>query len=413
MIEMKFFKIILSAVLMLTIFSGVTFAAKEVSKMKVVVAIDSFKGSLSSIDAGEITASAIRDVDKNIDVKIFPLADGGEGTVDALTRGLNGKIISAEVTGPLGEKIKSRYGIIPEKNIAVIEMADAAGITLVPAEKRNPLNTTTYGLGELILQAANNGCREFIIGIGGSATNDCGLGMLTALGIKFLRTDGLTVGIYGGDLKDVSTVDVSNLNPILRECKFRIACDVTNPLYGEKGCSAVYGPQKGATPEIVREMDGWIKNFATTIESQLGLKGAEMPGAGAAGGLGYAFNTFLNGKLEPGIDLVLDAVNIESELATADFVITGEGRLDFQTAMGKAPIGVAKLAKKINPNVKVIAVCGAATPEAVEVNQHGIDAYFPILHAVTTLDDALNTETAKLNLYQTVTQIFRLIKSII
>ena len=377
--------------------------------MKVLIAIDSFKGSLSSIEAGKITAAAIRDVDKNIDVKIFPLADGGEGTVDALTSGLNGQIIFTEVTGPLGNKIKSRYGII--KNTAVIEMADAAGITLVPAEKRNPLNTTTYGLGELIFKAIDDGCREFIIGIGGSATNDCGLGMLTALGVKFFDANGNDVGIFGRDLKNVSSVDMKNLLPILRECKFRIACDVNNPLYGENGCSYVYAPQKGATPEIVREMDSWIKNFAATIENQLGLIGAEMPGAGAAGGLGYAFKTFLNGKLEPGIDLVLDAVNIESELATADFVVTGEGRLDFQTAMGKAPIGVAKLAKKNNPAVKVIAVCGSATPEAVEVNLRGIDAYFPILHTVTTLDDALKFETAKLNLYQTVTQIFRLVNS--
>ena len=375
--------------------------------MKVLIAIDSFKGSLSSIEAGKITAAAIRDVDKNIDVKIFPLADGGEGTVDALTCGLGGKIIFTEVTGPLGNKIKSRYGII--KNTAVIEMADAAGIMLVPAEKRNPLNTTTYGLGELILQAIDDGCREFIIGIGGSATNDCGLGMLTALGIKFFDANGNDVGIFGRDLKNVSSVDMKNLLPILRECKFRIACDVNNPLYGKNGCSYVYAPQKGATPEIVREMDSWIKNFAATIENQLGLTGAEMPGAGAAGGLGYAFKTFLNGKLEPGIDLVLDAVNIESELATADFVVTGEGRLDFQTAMGKAPIGVAKLAKKNNPAVKVIAVCGSATLEAVEVNLRGIDAYFPILHTVTTLDDALKFENAKLNLYQTVTQIFRLV----
>ena len=377
--------------------------------MKIVIAIDSFKGSMSSIDAGEISASAIRDVDKNADVKIFPLADGGEGTVDALTKGLGGRIISTEVTGPLGDKIQSRYGFIPSTKTAVIEMADAAGITLVPAEKRNPMHTTTYGLGELILQAADNGCREFIIGIGGSATNDCGLGMLTALGVKFFNAQGNTVGIYGGDLKDIATVDISNLNPILRECKFRIACDVTNPLCGEKGCSAVYGPQKGATPEIVRDMDGYIKNFAATVERQLKLIGAEMPGAGAAGGLGYAFHTFLNGKLEPGIDLVLDAVKIADALKTADFVITGEGRLDFQTAMGKAPIGVAKLAKKINPAVKVIAVCGAATPVAVEVNANGIDAYFPILHAVTSLDEAMKFETAKLNLYQTVTQIFRLI----
>lgn len=377
--------------------------------MKVVVAIDSFKGSLSSIDAGKITASAIRDVDKNIAVKIFPLADGGEGTVDALTRGLEGKIISTEVTGPLGEKISSRYGIISAKKIAVIEMADTAGITLVPAEKRNPLNTTTYGLGELILQAANGGCREFIIGIGGSATNDCGLGMLTALGVNFFDAEGNAVGIFGGDLKNISRVDMKNISPILRECKFRIACDVTNPLYGEKGCSAVYAPQKGATPEIVDAMDAWIKNFSSTVEKQLGLTGAEISGAGAAGGLGYAFHTFLNGKLEPGINLVLDAVKIEDALKTADVVITGEGRLDFQTAMGKAPVGVAKLAKKNNPNVTVIAICGAATPEAVEVNQHGIDAYFSILNSPMTVDEAMKSSTAEFNLYQTVTQIFRLL----
>ena len=378
--------------------------------MKVVIAIDSFKGSLSSIDAGKITATAINDLDKNIDVKIFPLADGGEGTVDALTSGLDGKIISAEVTGPLGNKIQSRYGIIPATNTAVIEMADAAGIMLVPADKRNPLYTTTYGLGELILNAAESGCREFIIGIGGSATNDCGLGMLTALGVKFLKADGSTCGIFGGDLKDVASVDVENISPILRECKFKIACDVTNPLFGKNGCSAVYGPQKGATPEIVAAMDDYIKNFSLTVEKQLGLTGAETPGAGAAGGLGYAFHAFLNGKLEPGINLVLDAVKISDALKTADVVITGEGRLDFQTAMGKAPIGVAKLAKKNNPAVIVIAICGAATPEAVEVNKNGIDAYFPIIHSPMTVEEAMQPSTAQKNLYQTITQIFRLIQ---
>ena len=323
---------------------------------------------------------------------------------------VDGKIISAEVTGPLGNKIQSRYGIIPATNTAVIEMADAAGIMLVPADKRNPLYTTTYGLGELILNAAESGCREFIIGIGGSATNDCGLGMLTALGVKFLKADGSTCGIFGGDLKDVASVDVENISPILRECKFKIACDVTNPLFGKNGCSAVYGPQKGATPEIVAAMDDYIKNFSLTVEKQLGLTGAETPGAGAAGGLGYAFHAFLNGKLEPGINLVLDAVKISDALKTADVVITGEGRLDFQTAMGKAPIGVAKLAKKNNPAVIVIAICGAATPEAVEVNKNGIDAYFPIIHSPMTVEEAMQPSTAQKNLYQTITQIFRLIQ---
>ena len=203
---------------------------------------------------------------------------------------------------------------------------------------------------------------------------------------------------------------MKNLNSILRGCKFRIACDVTNPLYGENGCSAVYAPQKGATSEIVKAMDGWIKNFSSTVERQLGLMGAEISGAGAAGGLGYAFHAFLNVKLEPGIDLVLDAVKIEDALKNADVVITGEGRLDFQTAMGKAPIGVAKLAKKNNSNVTVIAICGAATPEAVEVNSHGVDAYFSILNSPMTVDEAMEASTAELNLRQTVTQIFRLLR---
>ncbi len=378
--------------------------------MNVIIAIDSFKGSLTSWDAGNITADAVREVFSDADIKIFPLADGGEGTVDALISGLGGEIVSTKVTGPLGEKISSRYGIIKTSKTAIIEMADAAGITLVPKNKLNPLNTTTYGLGELILQAAESGCREFIIGIGGSATNDCGLGMLTALGAKFFKSDGTPAGIFGGDLKDIASIDLKNISPAIKDCRFRIACDVTNPLCGEKGCSAVYGPQKGATPDIVTAMDGYIKNFAALAENQLHLSGAEIPGAGAAGGLGYAFHTFLHGTLESGINLILDAINIKKFLPAADFVVTGEGCLDFQTAMGKTPVGVAKLAKNFNPNVKVIAVCGCATRDAVEVNQNGIDAYFPILHMPSTVDEAMALENAKTNLFQTVAQIFRLLR---
>ncbi|MBR1396674.1 MAG: glycerate kinase [Selenomonadaceae bacterium] len=381
--------------------------------MKVVIAIDSFKGSLSSSENANITASAIQNVmDGKADIKIFPLADGGEGTVDALTSGLNGKIVKTEVTGPLGTKITSRYGLIESSKTAVIEMADAAGLNLVPVHLRNPLNTTTYGLGELILEAANTGCRNFIIGIGGSSTNDCGIGMLAALGVKFNDKDGNPVPISGAGLKDIQTIDNSTLIPIIRECKFRIACDVKNPLYGSNGCSAIYGPQKGATPEIVDLMDTWIHSFADKIKKQLGLSGAEVEGAGAAGGLGYAFKTFLNASLEPGIDLILDAINIKSELISADIVITGEGCLDSQTVMGKAPIGVARFAKKCNPAVKVIAVCGGAAKDAAAVNEHGIDAYFPIIHMPMSVSEAMDYEVAKTNLYQTVTQIFRLISII-
>ena len=379
--------------------------------MKIVIAIDSFKGSLTSMEAGKITAAAIKEVMKNqADVEIYPLADGGEGTVEALTAGLGGEIVQVEVTGPLGYKISSQYGLIKSTNTAVIEMADAAGLNLVPKDKRNPLYTTTYGLGELILHAAYNGCREFIIGIGGSATNDCGLGMLTALGVKFLNTNGESVGIRGSDLKDVAVIDISKMTPILKACHFKIACDVKNPLYGPQGCSFIYGPQKGATSDIVKSMDKWIKAFADKIEAQLGLKGAEIEGAGAAGGLGYAFHTFLNASLEPGIDLILNAINIKKSLKKADIVITGEGCLDAQTIMGKAPIGIAHLAKKCNPYIKVVAVCGGATVEAVVVNEHDIDAYFPVIHLPMNVDEAIKPDIAKMNLYQTVTQIFRLLK---
>ncbi|MGN1050463.1 MAG: glycerate kinase [Selenomonadaceae bacterium] len=377
--------------------------------MKAVIAIDSFKGSLSSSEAGEAASRAIRYVFPEADIVQFPLADGGEGTVDALTEGLAGRIITTEVTGPLGKREASRYGIISDGRIAVIEMADAAGLTMVPMELRNPLNTTTYGLGELIVQAMDNGCREFIIGIGGSATNDAGLGMLSALGAGFFQADGQRAGITGGSVKDVVRIDLSELDSRIRECTFHIACDVNNPLCGDRGCSAIYGPQKGATPDIVREMDEAIAKFAGLARRQYGITGAELPGAGAAGGLGYAFHGFLGGSLEPGAKLVLNVLGIEDELKNADILITGEGRMDSQTAMGKAPAGVAQLAKTVNPSIKTIAVCGCAAPDAEVVNQAGIDAYFPILHQVMSLDGAMDKAVADRNLYQTLVQVMRLL----
>ena len=376
--------------------------------MKAVIAIDSFKGSLSSSEAGEAASRAIRYVFPEADIVQFPLADGGEGTVDALTEGLAGRIITTEVTGPLGKREASRYGIISDGRIAVIEMADAAGLTMVPMELRNPLNTTTYGLGELIVQAMDNGCREFIIGIGGSATNDAGIGMLSALGAGFFQADGQRAGITGGSVKDVVRIDLTELDSRIRECTFHIACDVNNPLCGDSGCSAVYGPQKGATPDIVREMDEAIAKFAGLARRQYGITGAELPGAGAAGGLGYAFHGFLGGSLEPGAKLVLNVLGIEDELKNADILITGEGRMDSQTAMGKAPAGVAQLAKTVNPSIKTIAVCGCAAPDADVVNKAGIDAYFPILHQVMSLDEAMDKAVADRNLYQTLVQVMRL-----
>ena len=379
--------------------------------MNIVIAIDSFKGSLSSIEAGNITAAAIHDIMPDANTQVFPLADGGEGTVDALTAGFGGSIVETAVTGPLGNKIMSRYGFIAASHTAVIEMADAAGITLIPQEQLNPLYTTTYGLGELILHAAENGCRRFIIGIGGSATNDCGIGMLAALGVRFTQADGSEAGIFGRSLADIAVIDNSALNPVIKECSFRIACDVTNPLYGPNGCSVVFGPQKGATPEIVKLMDTAIHDLADKIQAQLGIGDASAPGTGAAGGLGYAFQTFLPARLEPGISLVLDAIHLDAALETADIVITGEGRIDLQTAMGKAPVGVAALAKKIDPTVRTLAFCGCATEDAGAVNDNGIDAYFPILHEVVSLDEALRPENAERNLRQTVQQVFRLLRS--
>ena len=234
--------------------------------MKIIVAIDSLKGSLTSLEAGNVVRDGILSALPKADVKIFPLADGGEGTCFAITKALGGELKSVEVTNPLGKKIFAEFGEVLDKKLAVIEMANASGLPLVPENLRNPLNTTTYGVGELIRLAIEDGCRDFVIGIGGSATNDCGLGMLTALGFDF------NAGIFGRDLEKISAVDDSNVLPALRECKFRIACDVTNPLAGANGCSAVYGPQKGATPEIVRTMDGWIKNFSELAATALKLE---------------------------------------------------------------------------------------------------------------------------------------------
>lgn len=377
--------------------------------MNIVIAIDSFKGSISSIDAGNTVKDAILSSYPKDSVKVFPLADGGEGTVDALTQGLGGNIVPVTVTGPLGEPAASRYGYLPDSQTAVIEMADAAGLGMVSTAKRNPLYTTTYGLGELIVSAMEQGCRHFIIGIGGSATNDAGLGMLTALGYRFCLSDGTPSGICGKDLHGISAIDASHCHPLLKECKFEIACDVVNPLCGEQGCSAIYGPQKGATPEIIAKMDKDIAAFALLAKNTLGIQGAKLPGAGAAGGLGFAFHTFLHGTLVPGIELVLKSIGIEQALQQADVLITGEGRMDRQTAMGKAPIGIAQLAKRCRPECLAIGVCGCATHDAESVNEHGIDAYFPILHAAMSVEEAMNCAVTKQNLTQTIQQIMNLL----
>ena len=374
--------------------------------MKVLIAIDSLKGSLSSLEAAYAIQEGIHNADPNIDVYIRPLADGGEGTAQALTQGMHGHMETVTVTGPLGDPVKADYGIIGDT--AVIEMAAAAGITLVPASRRNPLYTTTYGVGELILDAMKKGCRHFIIGIGGSATNDCGVGMLQALGFVFSDHNGTPVSFGADGVKDITAIDNSHISPLLSRCDFRIACDVTNPLCGENGCSSVYGPQKGADPAMISQMDAWLSAFADLTQKIHNKKADKnMPGAGAAGGLGFAFSAYLGGRLQSGISIVLEETHMETAIQDADLIITGEGRLDGQTVMGKAPVGIASLAKKYNK--KVIAFCGCAADDAMLCNTYGIDAYFPILQKPVSLEEAMDPAVAGQNLKKTAEQVFRLL----
>lgn len=375
--------------------------------MNIVVAIDSFKGCLSSIEAGEAIREGILKAIGNANVQVRPLADGGEGTVEALVLGMQGRIEKVNVTGPLGELAEAKYGIISESKMAIIEMSAAAGITLVEEKKRNPLNTTTYGVGELIKDAIEKGCRYFIVGIGGSATNDGGIGMLQALGYEFLDKSGDQVPFGAKGLSLIEKISDENVLPQLKECIFKVACDVTNPLCGELGCSAVFGPQKGASPDMIWDMDIWLSDYAKLTQAKYPNANMNQAGTGAAGGLGFAFLSYMNATLESGVKIVLEETKLESYIKDADIVVTGEGRLDGQTIMGKAPIGVAQMAKKYGK--KVIAFSGCVTDDAVLCNEHGIDAFFPILRTVTTLEEAMKPDVARKNLVATVEQVFRLL----
>ena len=376
--------------------------------MKIVVAIDSLKGSLSSLEAGEAMKDGILKAMADAEVWVSPLADGGEGTVEALTLGMQGRLETISVTGPLGKLVEASYGSVREKHLAVLEMSAAAGITLVEEKDRNPLYTTTYGVGEMIKDAIQKGCRDFIVGIGGSATNDGGSGMLQALGFGLSDKNGSPIAFGAKGLKDIARITDENILPELRECSFRIACDVTNPLCGEQGCSAVYGPQKGATQEMITEMDGWLAHFAEVAQETFENADANQPGTGAAGGLGFAFLSFLNASLQSGITIVLEETRLEEYIRQADLVVTGEGRLDSQTVMGKAPAGVAALAQKHGK--KVIAFSGCVTEDAAVCNEHGIGAFFPILRTVVPLAEAMSAEVARRNMTATAEQVFRLIK---
>ncbi|MFP7254683.1 glycerate kinase [Terribacillus goriensis] len=378
--------------------------------MKVLIAIDSFKGSISSRKGSEAIAAGIKDVYPESEILLMPLADGGEGTVETLVQVTNGTLIVKEVLGPYRNKVQATYGTLDDGKTAVIEVAEACGLPLVPNDRRNPLFTTTYGVGELIKDAMDRGCREFVIGLGGSATNDAGMGMLQALGYRFLNEKEKETGLGGKELKEVYRIDSSNADSRLKECSFKVACDVDNPLYGSEGASHVFGPQKGATSEMIQQLDEGLKQFSSAAYKVLGENINDIPGAGAAGGLGAAFGGFLNGELQSGIDLVLEIIEMEKQIQGADFVITGEGKLDAQTSRGKAPLGVARLGKRYN--IPVIALAGSVTEKTGILNGNGITSYFSIVNTPMSLEEAMNTEVAYNNLKLTANQLFRLIKAV-
>lgn len=375
--------------------------------MRIVVAMDSFKGSLTSLQAGHAVREAALRHDEQNEVIVCPLADGGEGTVDALISGLGGVRIERTVTGPRFAPVTAQYCILEDSRTAVIEMAAAAGLPLLPPELRDPMETTTLGVGELIRDAIGHGCRRFLIGLGGSATNDGGIGMLSALGFTFTDRSGAPITPTAKGLEHLHAISAENALPELRECTFRVACDVSNPLCGKNGCSTVFGPQKGGTLETIEKMDRWLCRYAQLTHRLFPAADMTRAGAGAAGGLGFAFLAFTHAELESGVKILLDETHLEEYVRTADLVVTGEGRLDAQTVMGKAPIGVAELAKKYGK--RVIAFSGCATQDAEQCNEHGIDAFFPILRGVSTLEEALQSQNAYRNLEATAYQVFRLL----
>jgi len=356
--------------------------------MKILVAPDSYKGSLSSKQVCQaIEEGLLKACEGVFEVVKVPIADGGEGTVDAFLSALGGELIELTVTGPLGKPVHSFYGILPD-GTAVIEMAAASGLSLIPAHQRNPLVTTTYGTGQLIMNALDHGCSRFIVGIGGSATNDAGVGMLQALGIKFLDDAGKEVPWGGGNLDKVATIDLKGMDSRLKNAQFIVACDVDNPLCGEKGASAVYGPQKGATPDMVKLLDRNLSHLADVVASVLGEDHRNDPGAGAAGGLGFAFKAFLDAQMRPGIDVVMEATHMDTLAAQSDIIITGEGRTDYQTAQfGKAPSGVAKLGKRMGKPVLLIS--GALGEGYQELFNQGVIAAFSIANGPLSLQEAM------------------------
>jgi glycerate kinase len=356
--------------------------------MKILIAVDSYKGSCSTFEVANSIERGIRKVCKDSEIIKIPIADGGEGTVDSLVKGAGGRYETVHVKDPLGREIECRYGILKD-NAAIIEMAASSGLTLLRKEERNPMITTTYGTGQMIKAALDKGCRKIFIGIGGSATNDGGAGMAQALGVSFKDSEGKEIGNGGGELARIRDIDISGIDPRLKDTEIIVLSDVTNPLCGPNGASSIYGSQKGATPEMIRLLDNNLKNYALLIKEKLGLDIMDVPGAGAAGGLGTGLIAFCNATVMPGIDVALDINGIDRHLADTDLVITGEGRIDSQTACGKVPVGVARRVLKYG--VPVIAIVGSVGDGASIVYEHGIDAIIDIVSKPMSLEDSMKS----------------------
>jgi glycerate kinase len=356
--------------------------------MKIVIAPDSYKESLTALEVATAIEAGFREVFPDAEYLKLAMADGGEGTVATMVAATGGTTVEVVVTGPLGEPVAACFGLTGDGKTAIIEMAAASGLALVAPALRNPWITTTYGTGELVKAALDTGAGHLIIGIGGSATNDAGAGMLQALGVKLLDHAGCEIGFGGGQLANLEQIDISGQDPRLKGCRIEAACDVNNPLTGPRGASAVFGPQKGATPEMVAELDANLSRYAALISRVLGLQVDPLPGSGAAGGMGAALLAFLGAQLRPGIEIVMEAVGLEDHLREADLVITGEGRIDSQTMQGKTPIGVARLAKRYGK--PVIGIAGCLSPDAGVVHEHGIDAVFSVLSQACSVEEALS-----------------------
>lgn len=377
--------------------------------MKIVIAMDSFKGSLSAMEAGEAARDGVLRVYPEAEIEVAALADGGEGTVRAIVGVTGGHFESVRVHDPLGRLMTAEYGVIGGTGKVVMEMAEASGLTLLAEEERDPLETSTFGFGEMLTDAIGKGYRDFVIGIGGSATNDGGFGMLRALGFEFYDLTGTPIPLGARGLRDLAYIETKNALSGLSECCFRVACDVKNPLCGENGCSEVFAPQKGATPKAVKMMDGWLSRYAALTEIAVGRDFSSHEGSGAAGGLGFALLAYLNASLCSGAQTVIEATSLDKKIKEADVLITGEGRLDFQSFMGKAPVEAARIAKKYGKTV--IAFAGSVSDSVCQGEASAIDAFFPIVGGPCTLAEAMDKEGARKNMSRSAEQAFRLWKA--